>query len=864
MAHSLLQRLALLSRRRYKTVFAVAALLVAGSIVLAFNLRFDTEILNLLPRNEPAVQAYIKALETFGSNELTLIAVHLPEGAVVESYEPFVDALAARLAELPELKRVEHRIGELEELLGTFFPKAVLFLDEAGREQLAERLSDEEIRGRVEELRRRLSTIQGLAAKRLATLDPLGLAELFLGRVQAQRGTLQVDWASGYYLSRDHRMLLLLAEPVRPPQNLKFNQRLADGIDGAVAETLARWEEIAGDDPPPAPRVGVGGPHITAVSDTSLIRYDMVVNIVTSALGVLLLFLVAFRRLGSLVYAFVPLVSGLIVTFGFAQLAVGSLSSATSVVAALLIGLGIDFVIVSYGRYVEERRRGASVEDALLTMSGSCGRAVAIGAVTTTATFFAFIPTDFIGLRQMGLLTGTGILFCAVSVFVLLPAMLAWDEDRHRRRQTTPNLYLHSFGSEAVIRFAMRRRRPVLWAGAAVTLAALILASQAKFDESLRTMRPRGNRGIDVAQDVSQAFGSGFDSMTLLLSGRTPEEVIALSERASAGARELVEQGILYGYSGVTSLIPPESRQREALAWLEREKSDALDPARIRRTFAAAAAEQGLLAERFEEGFALLDRAIGLTSPIGLDDLRATHQTDLLLRRFLRQVDDGYLGALYLYPPANRWRREPPPQALALAERLGPQVELSGNNVVNMTVRREVLEDAWAAGGIGLLLVIVLLWIDFRSLRRAAMALAPLLVGITWMLGAMVLFKIHMNFLNIFVTTMVIGIGVDYGVHVLHRYLEVRDLSDEDFANGLHETGKAVVAAALSTVAGFGSITFSHYPGLVSTGKVAILGAVTTSLVSITVLPALLAWRREHRLKQKAAQGQVKDEAWDF
>ena len=191
-------------------------------------------------------------------------------------------------------------------------------------------------------------------------------------------------------------------------------------------------------------------------------------------------------------------------------------------------------------------------------------------------------------------------------------------------------------------------------------------------------------------------------------------------------------------------------------------------------------------------------------------------------------------------------------------------MELSGNNVVNMTVRREVLEDAWAAGGLGLLLVTTLLWIDFRGLRRAAMALAPLLVGLAWMLGAMVLFEIHMNFINIFVTTMIIGIGVDYGVHVLHRYLEVRDLSDEDFGNGLHETGKAVVAAALSTIAGFGSITFSHYPGLVSTGKVAILGAVTTSLVSITVLPALLAWRRERRQKARAAQGQVQDEMWDF
>jgi uncharacterized protein len=178
---------------------------------------------------------------------------------------------------------------------------------------------------------------------------------------------------------------------------------------------------------------------------------------------------------------------------------------------------------------------------------------------------------------------------------------------------------------------------------------------------------------------------------------------------------------------------------------------------------------------------------------------------------------------------------------------------LTGTNVVNQAVRREVLEDAWLAGTLGFLLVALLLWLDFRTLRHTFMALAPLTVGILWMVGAMSLFGIQMNFINIFVTTMIIGIGVDYGVHVLHRYLEVRDLSDEEYERGILETGKAVVAAALSTIVGFGSITFSHYPGLISTGKVAILGALCTSLVAITLLPTVLSWRREKRQAQARA-----------
>ncbi|HKH47790.1 MAG TPA: MMPL family transporter [Thermoanaerobaculia bacterium] len=847
MERSFLQRLALFARHRYRTVFVVFAVLVGLSLLLTVRLTFNNDMLSLLPRKDPAVRAYVETLEDFGSNTYLLVAIRIPKGAVVDPYETLADQLAARLARLPELKSVQHRFGNPEELMQTFFPKSVLFLDAAGRRQLEERLTDEGIRERVRELRRQAGTIQGMAAKQLLLADPLGLSDIFLGRVQSSRGTLKVDWTSGYYLSNDHRMLLILAEPVKPPQDIKFNQRLADSVDQIIDQSVAGWGEIAGSQAGQKPEVVVGGAYHTAVGDASLIRNDMLVNIVTSVLGVLVLILVAFRRPAALAYSFLPLLSGLIITFGFAKLTVGSLSSATSVVAALLVGLGIDFSIVSYGRYVEERRRGESMESALMSMTGSSGRAVMVGAITTTATFWAFTFTDFTGLRQMGILTGTGILFCALAVFFLLPALLAWSEDRHQRRKTEPNLYIHSFGSNGLMRVCMHHRRPALLVGVVITLAALALAFRVEFDESMKTMRPKGNRGIDVAEEVGKKFGSGFDSMMLVVTGKAPEEVIDLAGRGADGAHRLVETGTLFGFSGVTSLIPPPSQQREALAWLDRQRTGALDLERIRSTFNQAATEEGLRPEAFVPGLDLLAEAVSLKGPIGYQDFQGNEQMRLLLDRYLRKTTHGWKAVVYLYPPDNRWRRSAPPDAVRLTQELGPQAALAGTNVVNERVRALVLHDAWIAGILGFFLVAVLLWIDFRNLRLTFMALAPLTIGILWMVGGMVALDTPMNFINIFVTTMIIGIGVDYGVHVLHRFREVRDLPQEAFERGMLETGKAVVAAALSTIVGFGSITFSHYPGLQTTGKVAILGALSTSLVAITLLPAVLSWRYDRR-----------------
>jgi predicted RND superfamily exporter protein len=845
-----LERLAVFARHRYRLVFAIFGLLVVVSGLLIARLSFDTDMLNLLPRRDPVVSSYVETLQDFGSQTFLLVVVKVPEGAVADPYQSLVDELAAGLSKLPELKNVQHRIGDPTELLETFFPKALLFLDEPGRNGLAAKLQDEGIRRRVSELRRQLMTPQAIALKELARYDPLGLSEIFLGRLESSRGTLNVDWTSGYYFSRDHRLLLILAEPVKPPQDIPFTEHMVASADRVIAETLARWDEIAGPEAPPKPVVDLGGPHLTAVGDAGLIRKDMIVNIVTSALGVFILFLFAFRRAGALLYAFVPLLCGLVLTFGFASAVFGALSSATSVCAALLIGLGIDFVIVSYGRYVEERRGGASLEQALAAMSGACGPAVMAGAITTAATFYAFTFTDFTGLRQMGLLTGTGILFCMASVLVLLPAMLAWSEDHSRKRQKEPKLFLHSFGTNRLTALCISHPVAALLSGLALTLVGLALAFQIRFDESMKTMRPSGNRGIEVTTEVGRHFGSGFDAMILTFTGDSLEEVLELSERGAAGAKRLVKQGILYGFSGPTSLIPPERQQRVALDWLAQNRGGALDLARIRATFADEATKQGLRVEPFEKGFDLLGQAVGLTKPIGPADFAGNQQTKLILDRYIKKKEGGWKAAVYLYPPANRWRREAPPQALRLAEQLGPHARLTGINVINQRVRAMVLRDAWIAGFLGFALVTVILWIDFRNLRSVLLALTPLLLGITMMIGGMVLFGIQMNFINIFVTTMIIGIGVDYGIYILHRYEEVKHLPQEELTQALRETGKAVAAAAVSTIVGFGSIIFSHYSGLRTTGEVAILGALCTSLVAITMLPAYLSWR--HRKTAQA------------
>ncbi|MDX1383279.1 MAG: MMPL family transporter [Thermoanaerobaculia bacterium] len=840
-----LQRIALYGRRHYHRIFLAAGLLVALALTSALRLHIDSDVLSLLPRNEPVVDTFRSTLEEFGGVDLLLLLVEVPEGAAVDPYEAYVERLANELEKLPHLEYVDYRIGDIEELVRSYFPSSFLFLDEAGRRAFEEKLSEQGIRDRVAEIRRLLATPQAIVLKQLIRLDPLGLADVFVSSLSTTRGALRVDLTSGFFLSADHRLILLMAKPVQPAQEIEFTRQLVAEVEGRIGAASAAWGDIVADDedPPPPPVVEIGGNYLTALEDAGTIRRDVIVNVVTSMGGVLLLFLFAFRRIGLLMYAFVPLFTGLILTYGFTGVTVGVLNAASGAFAALLVGLGIDFVIVSYGRYVEEREKGRRIATALRIMAGSCGRAVLIGGVTSAATFYAFTGTKFIGLRQMGLLTGTGILLCMAAVIFLLPSMLAWSEDHHTRRRRETRLFLHGFGSARVVRLCMRRPLPVLALGAVLTLVMGGLALRLRFEDSIREMRPQGNRAAAIEERMARHFGSGFDFMMLVLRGDSLEEVLELTADAGerldavAGSEELVR------YESIASILPPSRRQQETLAWLAEHRDALLDPERIRSVFDEAATAEGLRSAAFAEGLDLLAEAASVDRPISLGDLVLDDSSRRLLERFVHEGPEGWTSIVYLYPPPTIWKRTAPPGLRRVAEEMGDRVALSGVNVVSEFLRVTVKRDAIIAAIVGFVLVAILLWFDFRSFLDALLSLAPLTVGLVWMLGGMVLIGQPMNFFNIFVSTMIIGIGVDYGIHMTHRYRECRDESRRVLENGLVETGKAIVLAAMSTMVGFGSLSLSSYPGLRSIGYVAILGAFSTALVAISLLPAYLAIR---------------------
>jgi hypothetical protein len=817
-----------LGHRHPRAVIAGAAVVIVAGVLLGTRLSFETDVLSLMPRHDPVVSNFRRTLAEFGSLDTLLVAVKVGGEDRLELALALTDELAEKLRGSPHLTRVQSQLDDPVKLAEAVLRHAVLFLDADGLDALGDRLSDHGLAARAADIRAALDTPHGILGKELAVRDPLGFLPLLLGRLSSTPSALKVDFSSGHFLSADHSLVLVLAKPIGPAQNIDFDQRLLADVGARIAQVRQRFVDEEGVAAADLPEVVIGGGHRTAFEDASLIKKDIVSNSVTSVIGVLLLFFLAYRRFATAHYAFLPLATGLAMTFIFTALALGRLNSATSGFSALLVGLGIDFTIVTYGRYVEGRLAGLPCGDALEAMAVHTGPAVLLGAITTVGTFFAFLATRFIGLREFGLLTGVGIMFMCVSAFLLLPALVTlFDHDKVPR---PPSRWLNL---GPVLVWAERHSRAVLTAAGVITVAAIVAMRWLTFDDDVRNLRSPSNQGVAVQEEVARAFGLSFNAMMVRIEAPDIETVLARVQLLASGLDRLRADGSISSYESLASLIPPRVSQENALAWLAAHQ-ELSDPARVRSRLFAALAANGLVSQAFAPGLATLAEAMRPARPVSVEVWRDT-PVQQVVDRSLRQADGRVTTVVNVFSPPGKWRREAPPGLVELV-RTVPGASLTGVNLVSQRLRLTVWQDAALAGALGLVLVVGLLLWQTRSIGATLICLMPVAVGVLWALGIMAAAGYPLNLLNVFVITMVIGVGSDYAIYMLYRAKEGMD------AEALGQTARAVLLSALTTVVGFGTLITTHYPGLQSMGWMASLGVMFACFGAVVLVPLVLRW----------------------
>ncbi|MFQ5767449.1 MAG: RND family transporter, partial [Acidobacteriota bacterium] len=812
MRKSILEAVATLCCRLPGTMLVLMILLTVLAGYGITLLHLETNLADYLPEDSPVVRRFTRAIEHYGSSDQLVIVIEGSE-ADTDVREFLADEVAAGLKESGQVLSVEYRFGgSLPDASSPLLDHALLYLDDGSLEKLVTMMTPEAIHRRVQANIALLRSPASLLAKELVAKDPLGLRDLYIGQFRKLVGNLDLRLLDGYAFSADLSHLVMLVKPVKPAQDLAFTEaflgQVHDILERAKASVGAEEQKsLAGI------HFGLTGAYPIMAEYNSFLRKDLAWSIVTAFIGVLVLFLIAFRRIGSLLYVGFPLLVELIWTMGFAGYTVGHLNLFTGAAAAILMGLAIDFSIHLFNRYVSERDRGKSLDEAIRLSLVETGDGVLTAAMTTVAAFAACGVTGIEGLAQLGLICGAGMIFGVVSTFVLMPVLLKLRGGRRHREEYRDSSF--NFGLGAVAKFVAHHPRAVMLAWAALAVIFTWGSLKTRVDTDMRALRPKSSPTIELQKRLAQEIGSTLIYSMVMVEAPSDAKALELNQQVAQRLDKLVESGDVIFYLSLSSVMPSPSRQQKVLEWLTRERQAhpaGLDPDRISRDLAAALEEQGFrLGKEYRETVDLLHRALGVKDVLTLAALRKTALGERA-SRFMWKGNGETELVTYVYPRTTSTSRQYQVVDLLEEKVAGglPGVNTIGVASLGRELKRLVKEGAIEATALAMGLVLILLWIHFRRLLYVVLTAVPLILGEMGAIGGMSLLGIHLNLVNMGVVPIILGIGIDDGIHILHRFL---GQGRQDIEGVFRFAGRAVVITSLTTIVGFGSLVFASYRG---------------------------------------------------
>ena len=555
----------------------------------------------------------------------------------------------------------------------------------------------------------------------------------------------------------------------------------------------------------------------------------------------------------------VTLLAGLLWTAAFAAAAVGHLNMISVAFAVLYIGLGVDYAVHFALRYRERLRDGLVHGEALDRAAGDVGVSIALCALTTGAGFFAFLPTRFAGVSELGLIAGTGMFVSLAATLTLMPALLTLLRARGGAR-AGPGVQLPLAG--ALDRLGQRHPRRVAAAAALIGALCAVIAAGARFDDNPLNLRDPDGEAVSTYRElVADADNWSLDVLL--------PDLAAL--RASAARLEALPE--VSAAVSVLSFVPADQDAALArvaeLALLLGPDLDAPPgaPSPARAAQPALERLQRLLTPRAVERFELhaLARSLGRFEA-ALDGAATPAAREVLLARLQDSVSAtlpgelARLGALLDAAPVTLaalpsellrdWRAADGRYRLrvdaagdlnerAVLERFVREVRrvapgAVGTPVVHLESAAVVVGAFVQAFALALVCIAAILYLAFRRALEVAVVLIPLLLAVLASAAVMVLAQVPFNFANVIALPLLLGVGVDSGVHLLMR------ARAGDAGLAASSTARGVVTSALTTMVSFGNLAFSPHPGTASMGLLLSVGLVAIVISTLLLLPALV------------------------
>jgi predicted RND superfamily exporter protein len=761
----------------------------------------------------------------FGTSDLALLLVQTTTGRK-DDLIAFGTALQQQLAPSPLIRRVEFGYAlPLLTLLGEVaLDYAPLFVRPDQLDDLDRLLTPEGITAQIHKTLLDLSLPGSSPREHLLLDDPLQLRTFAFARLQALRGAFQFDASSPYFLSPDGKALLIRVEGQASVHDMA-GVKATVALIQQVARALLAWPAFQG------LTLETTGGYIFAAESERTIRQDIIRNLNLSAVLICTFTAWAFRRWSVFLYAQLPTLLSLWLALGVFALVRPQLNALALGCAAGLIGIGDDYTIHVLTHYFEARGHGQSPTDALRVIVRETGGGLLLAALATGAAFSAFLFAEHPFLQDMGFLALLGIGWCWLLCVTFLPALLvclpAQRQPRHPR----------AIGIPVLMSVTRRASSWVLGLSLALCLGAIaaLLWWPPGFETDLRNIHAAHSPALRTQEQLAALFGGSQEPLLLLIEGTTETHVMQHLHRLEPALHTMVADGTLAAVTSPSLLYPDPTLQAEVLHRLQRQ-----DPEALMAVLTTSLHEAGFDVQALHAYLSRVRHALTLHTPLDLAAFRALGY-DELLRAFLAQDATGAMGLVLLFPRRDLWTLD---ERQAISQRLTQLLadldipgSLSGLYTISAASVDRIGADFRRMTLLAATWIVVLVALRFRHLPSICLALLPVGCGTLWTAGLFALWGLKLNFMNVAILPMLLGLGIDFGIYIVHRVHRQRR---QHVVEAVHLTGVAIGLSAFTTQLAFGTLALSQNQGLASVGMVTLVGITACLLASLVTLPA--AW----------------------
>ncbi len=709
---------------------------------------------------------------------------------------------------------------------------------------------------------------------------------------ETQQAVDKLLFGEPYFLSYDKEALILNAIPDFSMMDADLLVTGADAAQAIVDGLLKDYPDV---------KAGLTGMIAIGRDEMVYSTQSLGYTTVIAVIAILLLLMISFRMWVAPIFAIANLLVGLVWAVGTAAIVVGQLNMMTQMMAVILLGLGIDFSIHIISGLTERRAAGDSIAEAMEKTFLKSGKGILTGALTTACAFLTLVISHSRGMKEMGLVTGTGLLAILLATMLFLPSLLVFRERRIDKKHERKKGIKQIVQRDISFRFLGRTgewlsKHYIFTILASIVISSLLIwsASNISFDYNYMNIEPKGLTSIALQDTVLDKFDLSMDYALVLTDN------VKQSRELSTSYRELGPVAIT---EDISLYLPSEEQQQKRIPLIakirEKIQSTAIKQTMLQGDLTILSSEVDRLQMNImeiqdmaflggqdkvdskckeivgdpenpnsrniiQEFRQLLEENIpaaakGLSefqqnfasyfkkSVIKMSSAESIRQDELplsILDRYSNKKRDQFL--VTVFPAGNLW------QDAELLKRFADDLERVSDKATGMPVVFRALIEIIGRDGrnavlLTLVIVFLLLWVDYRNPGHSLMAMIPLALGVFWMVGFMHLTGMKLTIMNFMGLPMIIGIGIDYGVHILHRW---RHEGRGKIRIVYSSTGKAILLTSLTTMLAFGSLVFSIWRGFGQLGGALFLGVGACFLTTVIILPGIIGMLERRNSKK--------------